>query len=116
MSLKLHNYLRTYRKRAGFSQADVAFLLGCAGGSKVSRYERFAREPSLKAALAYSVVFGVPLQELFAGVHAKVEQAIVKRAGALSDRLVAAKTDRVTAQKLAVLKAMTGPQDETPTT
>ena len=112
MSLKLHNYLRTYRKRAGFSQADVAFLLGCAGGSKVSRYERFAREPALKAALAYSVVFGVPLQELFAGVHAKIEQTIVKRAGVLSDRLAASKADRITAQKLAALKAITDPLDQ----
>jgi transcriptional regulator with XRE-family HTH domain len=111
MSIKLHNYLRTYRKRVGFSQADVAFLLGCARGSKVSRYERCARQPSLRCALAYSVVLGVPLPELFAGVHAQVEQKIVNRAGALTNRLVAAKTDGVTAQKLAALKAITDPQD-----
>ena len=45
MASYLHNYLRTYRKRAGLSQAEVAFLLGCHSGAKVSRYEHAARRP-----------------------------------------------------------------------
>ncbi|MBU6401640.1 MAG: hypothetical protein KGS61_15090 [Verrucomicrobia bacterium] len=35
--------MRTYRKRAGFSQDDVAILLGDHSGTAVSRLERFRR-------------------------------------------------------------------------
>jgi|SRR6266576_4678451 len=62
MSHKLENYLRTYRKQSGLSQDEVAFLLGCQTGTKVSRYERFARKPSLETLFAYEVVFGAPAQ------------------------------------------------------
>ena len=55
MSHKLQNYLRTYRKRSGLSQDEVAFLLGCQTGAKVSRYEPFARKPSLETLFAYEV-------------------------------------------------------------
>jgi DNA-binding XRE family transcriptional regulator len=49
---KLDNYLVMYRKRAGFSQDEVAYLLGAQSGSMNCRYERFKRKPSLEAALA----------------------------------------------------------------
>ena len=39
MPHKLENYLRTYRRRAGLSQDEMAFLLGTKSGTKVSRYE-----------------------------------------------------------------------------
>jgi hypothetical protein len=41
----------------------VAILLGCKKGTKVSRYERFARKPSLETLFAYEVVFGAPARE-----------------------------------------------------
>jgi len=69
MAYKLNNYLRTYRKRASLSQDEVAYLLGCRSGAKVSRYERFARQPTLQTALAYEAIFGVPVRELFAGIY-----------------------------------------------
>ena len=68
MAHRLPNYLRTHRKRAGLSQDEVAFLLGCRSGAKVSRYERLARRLSLETAFAYEALFGVPARELFAGV------------------------------------------------
>jgi transcriptional regulator with XRE-family HTH domain len=73
MSSKLKNYLRTYRKRAGLSQDEMAFLLGCRSGSKVSRYECFARQPGLETALAYKIIFRVPTCELFGGVFQQIE-------------------------------------------
>jgi hypothetical protein len=36
---KLQNYLRMYRKRFGFSQDELAFLLSCHSGATMSRYE-----------------------------------------------------------------------------
>ena len=107
MAHRLPNYLRTHRKRAGLSQDEVAFLLGCRSGAKVSRYERLARRPSLETAFAYEAVFGVPARELFAGVYEKVEREVVKRARVLGEKLNATQPDRTVRRKLDRLKAMT---------
>lgn len=87
---KLTNYVRTYRKRLGFSQDEIAFLLDCKSGAKVSRYEHFRREPSLRTALAYEVIFQVPVSTLFAGIFQTVEQKTLRRIRGLSDKLYAA--------------------------
>ena len=106
MSSRLDNYLRTYRKRAGFSQDEVAFLLGSASGAKVSRYERLARRPSLRAIIAYEIIFQAPVRELFAGLYQKVEKATLARAQSLTKKLAAAKGDRMTPRKLATLRSL----------
>lgn len=85
----LSNYLRLHRKRLALSQEEVAFMLGGTGenkGSKVSRDESFDREPSLRAALAYEVIYGKPVREVFAGLYEQVEQEVAKRAKLLSYR------------------------------
>lgn len=107
MQYKLENYLRTYRKRSGLSQDEVAFLLGCKNGTKVSRYERFARKPSLETVFAYEVVFGAPARELFAGAYQKVEKRISNRAQLLAQKVNRATPDRMATQKLKILKAIT---------
>ena len=107
MSHKLENYLRTYRKRSALSQDEVAFLLGCQNGTKVSRYERFARKPSLETLFAYEVVFGVPARELFAGAYQKVEKKILNRTQLLTRKLNRATPDRMATRKLQILKAIT---------
>jgi transcriptional regulator with XRE-family HTH domain len=84
---KLDNYLRMYRKRAGLSQDEVAYLLGGNSGTKTSRYERFRRMPSLETALAYEAIYGVPARELFAGVAARAEHVVKRRARILDKRL-----------------------------
>jgi transcriptional regulator with XRE-family HTH domain len=86
MSHALHNYLRTYRKRAGLSQEEVAFLLGCEDRATVSRYERQVRQPSLTALCAYELILGVPTQELFRGTYEKVGQQVARRAKSLARR------------------------------
>ena len=93
----LSNYLRTYRKKSALSQEEVAFLLGGIGmskGSAVSRYESFTREPTLSVALAYEVINGKPVRELFAGLYEQVEKDVAKRAKLLSYRKTSAKTKR----------------------
>jgi transcriptional regulator with XRE-family HTH domain len=106
MSKKLQNYLRTYRKRAGLSQEEMAFLLGCRSGTKVSRYECFARQPTLQNAFVYEVVFRMHLREMFGGVYQKVEQKTLKRARLLVQKLERAKRDHNTDRKLNALKAI----------
>jgi transcriptional regulator with XRE-family HTH domain len=86
MARKLHNYLKTHRKRTGFSQDEVAFLVGMSGGAKVSRYERARRLPSLETAFAYQALFDLPLKELFPGVYSKINQNMRKRAHLLAGR------------------------------
>jgi hypothetical protein len=65
----------------------MAFLLGYQSGTKISRFERLARQPNLETALACQVVFGVPAHKLFPGVFAEVEKTVAQRARLLSDRL-----------------------------
>ena len=88
-SLPLTNYLRSNRKRLALTQEEVAFLLGVKGedrGVKVCRDERLAREPSLSVALAYEVIYGKPVRELFAGVFERIEQDVAARAKILRFR------------------------------
>ncbi len=107
MPRKLQNYLRTYRKHSGLSQDEMAFLLGYQSGTKVSRYERFARQPSLQVVLAYKIIFGVDARELFAGVFEDVERQTLRRVQLLTEKLSQARPSCLTDQKLAVLRAVT---------
>ena len=103
---RLPNYLRTYRKRLGFSQDEVAFLLGVHKGAKVCRHERYQRRPALQTALSYEVVFQIPARELFRGFYQKVEQTVKARAAVLGHKLSRAKPSRLIARKLAALKTI----------
>ncbi len=76
---KLENYLRTYRKRAGLNQSEVAFLLGHDRQSQVSRFEKRHRVPTLRTALAWEAILGIPVAELFAGMRESVGHEIRRR-------------------------------------
>lgn len=89
MKRLLTNYLRTYRKRSGLTQEEVGYLLGCANGSKVSRYEHYRRIPNLDTALAYEAIFRTPVRDLFAGLFAEDERKMLKRMGRLGKKLLA---------------------------
>jgi transcriptional regulator with XRE-family HTH domain len=107
---KLPNYLRTYRKRSYFSQDEVAFLLGCKNGSKVSRYENFSRRPTPETIFAYEIIFRVPVRELFAGIYQNVEGDVLRRAQLLVRKAPAVNPDRITSRKLQALRAISGPE------
>ena len=106
---KLENYLRTYRKRSGLTQREVAFLVGCRNGAQVSRYEKRRRLPPLRAALAFEAAFGVPVAVLFAGLREAAGQAVGERMLALRSKLETGPSQgreaRITAQKLRWLAA-----------
>lgn len=106
MSAPLESYLRTYRKRSGLSQDEVAFLLGSASGAKISRYERLSIQPKLETALAYEAIFQIPVRDLFAGLYQKVEREIMERLRLLTEKVSDAKLNRVTAHKLTVLRSL----------
>ena len=115
-SQPLPNYLRTHRKRLGLSQDDLAYLLGCRSGTKVSRYERFRRQPKLATVFAFEVIVGVPARKLFAGLYVSAERDVVRRAEALLHELAghpdSARLRRRTVALNAVLGAVTGRDDD----
>ena len=83
----LPTYLRTYRRRAGLSQTDLASLLGCSNGADICRYERGHRCPNIKRALACEIILHVPLRELFPGIYEEVEPSLIERAHGLHKAL-----------------------------
>ena len=105
---RIKSYLRTYRKRGGLTQDEMAFLLGYQSGTKISRFERLARQPNLETALACQVVFGIPAHKLFPGVFAEVEKIVTERARQLSSRLQAKPGQEHSSlrHKLAILSAI----------
>ena len=85
---RLDNYLRTFRRKTGLTQPDVAFLLcGRRCGTLISRHEKRRRQPSLDAALGYRALYGVPVEELFAGRNERRTREIKGRMLALQRRL-----------------------------
>lgn len=115
MAPKLENYLRTYRRRAGFTQGEVAFLLGTRSGTKISRHERAGRDPGLRTILAYQIIFDVGTDQLFAGTYDRVDREVRQRAGLLAHKLEARELSRVTRHKLASLRAIMREQPTQPT-
>ena len=85
----LTNYLRSKRKQISLPQEDVAFLLGMKGmnkGAKVSHDEDYSRIPTLETALAYEVIYGTAVRELFAGLYEQTAREVSSRAKILSHR------------------------------
>ena len=73
-----------HRRRNTLTQGEVARLLGCTHGSKVSRYERGERLPTLETLIAYEVLFNVPWRELLSGEYNRVHQQVRERAQVLA--------------------------------
>jgi transcriptional regulator with XRE-family HTH domain len=103
MATPLPNHLLSHRKRAALSQEDMAFLLGTRGGSKVSRYERFKRGPSLETVLAYEAIFGKPASQLFPGLYRSIERNLTQRVRVLIHKTKRRKQGPGNRRKLEVL-------------
>jgi transcriptional regulator with XRE-family HTH domain len=99
--------VRTYRKRSGLTQDEVAFLLGCESGTNVSRCERYTRKPNLETLFDYELLFGSPGRELFAGTFEKIGKKILRRAQLPARRVSGATPNSMAARKLQILKAIT---------
>jgi len=86
----------------------MAFLLGARTSGNISRYERFARVPSLRTALLMEAILAVPARELFAGLFAAAQE----RAATQAQQLLHALSDRPSSQahtiKVEALKAIAG--------
>ena len=87
MANHMPHYVRRHRLRAALTQREMAHLLGSRSPATVCQYEARKREPDLRTALAYQVVFGLPVETLFPGIYREVEREVLIRADRLSIQL-----------------------------
>ena len=66
---KNQNKLVIFRRRFGYSQRQVARLLGLKGTSMLSRYEHGQSLPPLPVAFSLGVILRVPVEFLFPGLY-----------------------------------------------
>ena len=76
----LPNYLRTHRKRVGLYQHQIAHFVGAGNGTKISRYEHYARIPDLSTVFALEIIYRTPARILFAGIFDEVCRLVHARA------------------------------------
>lgn len=96
-------YLRALRRRSALSQDDVAFLLGAFTGSRVSRHETGACGPPIEIALAYEIIFGAGMAEIYEDELLEIAKHIRKRARALHESLAHRLRDPLRTEKRAAL-------------
>src|SRR5712692_4130058 len=77
---KTKNRLWLARKRKGFRQKQVAYLLNHRNIDQISRYENGSRLPTLQTALKLEIIFGVPVRLMFKGLHDQLRGEIKERA------------------------------------
>jgi DNA-binding XRE family transcriptional regulator len=102
------NLIRKHRKKTGLSQRDIAALLGYRSHWQVSRHERSEAIPPLLAALAYQVIFQVPVSVIFAPMHGIAMKTIERNLADFERALNsggARRSPRAIAQKLKWLKS-----------
>ena len=102
------NYLRAHRKKSGLSQREVGKLLGYKDPGPISRHERASSIPPLAAALAYELIFRVPVGVIFAGTRDAIARDVELKLGemgvTLGSRSPRDRNAKLIAQKLWWLK------------
>jgi DNA-binding XRE family transcriptional regulator len=107
MVQRFQTYLRPSRRRWGFTQGELAFLIGYKTGKSISRIEAQKQTPTLNAALSCAVIFNIAPVKLFPGALYGAEQVVLDRANELYEELQGdpSKTTRVKLDFLEVLIA-----------
>ncbi len=70
--------LRHERRAWGLTQGEMASLMGLRSANHVSRIENGKKPPSLKAAFACQVIFGIHADALFPQVYNSVEEETMR--------------------------------------
>lgn len=74
-----NNYLRTHRRRLALSQHEVALLLGLRDKGTIHRHENAGQEPGLQSVVAYEIIYGQPIRDLFLGQYERQRKEIRHR-------------------------------------
>src|ERR1700722_8180315 len=99
-------YLRALRRRSALSQVAAAFILGAFTGTRISRHETGACVPPLEIAIAYEVIFGAGIVEIYDDELLRITAHVRKRAKTLHESLAHRLKDRHRTEKRATLKAL----------
>lgn len=113
-SPRLQNYLRSGRKRLALTQGEVAFLMGRRGGSKICGYESFSVVPTLETALAFEIIYGTPVHELFSGMRESLAEDIRNRAKIIRHRVSFKKTNPRGQKKRQAVESLIGTDTKMP--
>jgi len=73
---QIQNNLVLYRRRMGFTQKQVAYLLGQRDTSMVSHYEKGRALPPLTVALGLEIIYRVPVAFLFPVMYDELKRQI----------------------------------------
>jgi transcriptional regulator with XRE-family HTH domain len=87
MRIKSPRYLRRHRREWGLTQDEIARLLSYRSGPHISRLEQDMRKPTLRVLFGYEVIFGHSPRTLFPDVFLNVEEAVMRQAIAMHERL-----------------------------
>jgi transcriptional regulator with XRE-family HTH domain len=80
-------HLRTYRKKAGLSQRELADVLGVVTEWQVSQHERSLAIPLFLSAICYEIVFQIPISKLFPGFYEESRQNIERHLNEIEEHL-----------------------------
>jgi transcriptional regulator with XRE-family HTH domain len=84
---RIANRLWIYRKRMGFTQQEVAEIIGYQRETHISDYEHGRKSPSLVTALKLEIVYRTPVAFLFPELYGRLK-------GQLRDREDAVRAER----------------------
>src|ERR1700756_2487727 len=87
MVQRFQSYLRPLRRRWGFTQSELASLIGYETGKSISRIEALKQTPTLNAALSCAIIFNTAPVKLFPGALSDAEQLVFARASELYDEV-----------------------------
>ena len=80
------NYLFRLRRIRGYSQKQLAMLLGLRARKAISEFEQGRRLPGLQTAILLEIVLGTRLREIYPEMYENLGMAAVRREDALPDR------------------------------
>ena len=73
------NRLWRYRQRMGFSQPQVAAILGLLSRHHICEYERGQKRPTLVTALKFEIVYRVPVAFLYPELYKQLKERLRAR-------------------------------------
>lgn len=87
MKRKRYAYVRAHRRRWGLTQRELGWLVGLSSRTAVSRIEMSKRKPTTETVIACAIVFDLPLDAIFPGLHEEIERGVFRRATELREQL-----------------------------
>jgi transcriptional regulator with XRE-family HTH domain len=86
MPTRLPIYLHTLRKRSGFTQRELAFLLSISP-EVLCKLEQLERQPTAWVIIGADIIFDASPASVFPSYYEKVETKVMRQASLLFERL-----------------------------